>query len=451
MYDLIILGGGPAGYHAAEKAGAAGLNTVLIEKDHLGGVCLNQGCIPSKTILHSSKLYSQARHSRAFGVSAENVTFDLAAVMSRKEKIIDTLRKGIAFSLKKSKVTVVNGQGMILPGADSHFRVQVGQTLIEGKKLLIGTGSVPILPPIPGAGQDFVYTNKEILNVTALPEKLTVVGGGVIGLELATFFAETGSQVTIIELLPDIATPVDKELTAMLKREMTKKGIVFHLESKVTSIGAHTVTFESKDGAHTIDADIVLMSVGRKAVTQSIGLENIAVACNKGAILTDRSGRTNIPGVWAAGDVNGQSMLAHTAYREADACVHDMLGKNDIVDYDAIPAVIYTHPEVATVGLTKESAEARGYETTVLKLPLSFSGRYLAETDGDRGLCKIVIDSKSHRILGAHIIGGPCSEMIFGLAHMITGQNTAEQVLDTVFPHPTVSEIIKDTLGSGDY
>ena len=256
---------------------------------------------------------------------------------------------------------------------------------------------------------------------------------------------------TVIELLPDIATPVDKEISAILKKEMMKKGITFHLESKVTSIGAYTVTFESKTGAQTIDADIVLLSVGRKPVTQSIGLENISVQCNKGAIITNQSGRTSIPGVWAAGDVNGQSMLAHTAYREADACINSILGKSDAVDYNAIPAVIYTHPEVATVGLTKEVSEALGYEAVALKLPMSFSGRYLAETNGERGVCKIIVDTKSKMILGAHVIGASCSELIYGVSHMIRCKNTIEQVLGTVFPHPTVSEIIKDTLAAGEF
>lgn len=446
MHDLIILGGGPAGYHAAGKAGKAGLNTVLVEKGNLGGVCLNEGCIPSKTILHSSKLFWQAKNSEAYGISTENATFDLAAIMQRKDKIIETLRKGIAFTLKKSNVTVENSTGFILPCENSSFRVQTADTIIEGKNLLICTGSEAIKLPVPGADQDFVFTNREILSVTSVPKNLTIVGGGAIGLEIATFFAEAGSKVTVIELLPDIATPVDREISAILKKEMKKKGVAFYMESKVTSIGDHTVTFENKEKKETIEADIVLSSVGRRPVTREIGLENINAACKNGAIVTDEHCRTNITGVWAAGDVNGKSMLAHTAYREADVCVNNILGKNEKVNYKVIPAVIYTHPEVATAGLTKESAEELGYEPAVTKLPMSYNGRYLAETSGQRGMCKVVVDRKSKTLLGVHIVGASCSEMIFGAVHMINRKNTIDDIGSTVFPHPSVSEILKDTL-----
>ena len=446
MHDLIILGGGPAGYHAAEKAGKAGLNTILIEKSSLGGVCLNEGCIPSKAILHSSNLFWQAKNSKAFGVSAEKSSLDIATIMKRKQKIIETLRKGIAFTLKKSNVTVKNGSGFILPCENAKFRVHVADTIIEGKNLLICTGSEAIKLPISGADQEFVFTNREILEVTSLPDKLTIVGGGAIGLEIATFFAEAGSKVTVIELLPDIATPVDREISVILKKEMMKKGVAFYLESKVISLGDHTVTFENKEKTETIKADIALFSVGRRPITREIGLENINAACKNGAIVTDEYGRTSIPSVYAAGDVNGKSMLAHTAYREADVCINTILGKNETINYNAIPAVIYTHPEVATVGLTKESAEELGYDPVVSKLPMSYNSRYLVETNGERGMCKAVVDRKSRTLLGVHMVGAACSEMIFGAAHMINCKSTIDEIKNTVFPHPSVSEIVKDTI-----
>jgi dihydrolipoamide dehydrogenase len=446
MYDLIILGGGPAGYCAAERAGAAGMSTLLIEKNFLGGVCLNEGCIPSKTILASAKLYSQAQHSEAFGVKAASVTFDLPTVMARKQKIIESLRKGIASTLKKNRVTVESGEGKIIPKQGSAFCVQVNGRTHEGARLLVCTGSEAIRPPIAGADQPFVYTNKEILSIDHIPKRLVVVGGGVIGLELATFFAEVGTSVTVVELLASIGGPIDAEIAGILQKELEKKGITFKLQAKVTSIGDHTVTYEAGGASESISADIVLMSVGRRPVTKGIGLETLSVFVEKSAIKTDEHGRTSVPGVWAAGDVNGTSMLAHTAYREAEVCVHDMLGTKDLMRYNAIPGVIYTHPEVATVGLTLAEAEKCGYAAKAEKLPLSYNGRYLAENEGGRGICKVVIDGKYGTLLGVHMIGGACSEMIFGAAAMIESELRVKDIKEIVFPHPTVGEIIKDTL-----
>ncbi len=446
MYDLIILGAGPAGHLAAERAGAAGLNTVLIEKAELGGVCLNEGCIPSKTILNSARLYSQAKHSQAYGVNASNVTFDLATVMARKDKIVDTLRRSIASTLKKHRVTVETGEGKVLPRQDTAFRVQVDNRIVEGARLLVCTGSEAIRLPVPGADQKFVYTNREILSIDFIPKELVVVGGGAVGLEIATFFAEVGSNVTVIELLPSIGGPIDSEIAQLLQKELEKKGITFRLQAKVTAIGDHAVSFEANGQNERSKADIVLMSVGRRPVTKGIGLENLNVYIEKGAVTTDEHGRTNIPGVWAAGDVNGISMLAHTAYREAEVCINDLLNKKDRIRYSAIPAVIYTHPEVATVGLTSADAEKLGRKVVSAKLPLSYSGRYLAENEGGRGICKVVVDNQYKTLLGVHMIGGMCSEMIFGAAAMVDNELRVDDIKEIVFPHPTVSEIIKDTL-----
>lgn len=448
IHDLIVLGAGPAGYLAAERAGAAGLKTVLIEKNALGGVCLNEGCIPSKALLNSSKLYSQARHSQSYGITASNVTFDIATAMARKEKIVDTLRKGVGTTLKKQHVTVETGDGEILSGGGGAFRVRVNGRDVEGRRLLVCTGSEAVSLPVSGADREFVYTNREILSIDFIPKHLVVVGGGVIGLEIASFFAELGSTVTVVEILPSIGGPIDPEIAGILQKELEKKGIVFNLQAKVTAIGDHAVSFETDGKTRTVKADIVLVSVGRKPVIKGFGLENIGVYVENGAIKTDERGRTNIPAVWAAGDVNGISMLAHTAYREAEVCVNDMLDKKDRMRYDAVPAVIYTHPEVAAAGLNQADAEKRGLEVEVAKLPLSFSGRYLAETDGERGMCKVVIDKQYKRLLGVHLIGGMSSEMIFGAAAMIEQELRVDEIKKIVFPHPTVSEIIKDTLWS---
>ena len=368
--------------------------------------------------------------------------------MARKQKIVDSMRNGISFTLKKNNVQTLTGEAMIQGKANGVFTVSTGDAAThEAKRLLICTGSEAVLPPVPGIDRPIVHTNREILSVSSIPSQLVVIGAGAIGLEFATFFAEAGSTVSVLEMLPNIGGTLDKDIASGLKRELEKKGIRFFLQSKATEIGEGTITFECDGKSQTLYAEIVLASVGRRPVVSGFGLESIAVACSgRGAITTDPRGRTNVEGVWAAGDVNGVSMLAHTAYREAQACINDMLGKDDAVNYRAIPSVIYTHPEVASVGLTKDEATARGHEAIETRLPMTFNGRYCAETEGERGIIKAVADVKSGQVLGVHMLGGHCSEMIFGAAAMIEQNLTVEDVSKFVFPHPTVSEIIKDVL-----
>jgi len=444
MFNLLVIGGGPAGHAAAEHAGKAGLSTLLIEKGLLGGVCLNEGCIPSKTLLHCVKLFSAAKSSAAFGVTVDGASFDLATVMARKQKTVETLRSGIAFTLSKSKVETCAGCARIVGGTEGGFRVEAAGKVWEAQRLLVCTGSEAARLPVPGSQQDFVMTNREILSVYSIPSTIAVVGGGAIGLEFASFFAEAGSRVTVIEILPSIGGRLDKDIAAALKRELEKKGITFCLQSKVSAIGDHTVAFESDGKNREIPADIVLMSVGRKPVVAGFGLETLGVHLEKGAIRTDERGRTSVPGVWAAGDVNGVSMLAHTAFREAKVCVHDMLGTADSVNYRAIPSVIYTHPEAASVGLTKDDAAALGLRPVEARLPLTYNGRYLAETDGERGTIRVVADAESRKVLGVHMLGGNCSEIIWGAAAVIERGLTVDDLSDVVFPHPTLSEIIGD-------
>jgi dihydrolipoamide dehydrogenase len=366
--------------------------------------------------------------------------------MARKEKIIAMQRKGIASMLKKRHVTVEKGFATILPKSDDAFMVQVDDNVIEGKRLLICTGSEAIRLPIPGAEQSFVYTNREILSINTIPDRLVVAGGGVIGIEIATFFAEIGSSVTVIELLDSIGGPIDSEIAALLQKELEQKGIEFKLGARITAIGDRTVIFESGENTETVPADIVLTSIGRRPVTEGFGLESLNVHTEHGAVITDEWGRTGIPGVWASGDVNGKSMLAHTAYRETEVCINDMLGRKDRMRYNAIPGVIYTHPEVASVGYTLDEATKNGFAAKELKLPLAYSARYVAENEGGRGMCKLIVDTRYGTLLGAHMIGGVCSEMIFGAAAMIENELRIDDIKEIVFPHPTVSEIIRDTL-----
>jgi dihydrolipoamide dehydrogenase len=447
MYDLIIIGAGPAGYYAAEFAGKSGLSVSLIEKEYLGGVCLNQGCIPTKALLYCSKLYYLAKNSQKFGIKAENVEFDLQTAMIRKQKIVETLRKGIEFSLKKNKVNIINGIGKIIGKGKDIFKVKVNNEILETKNLFIATGSKPIIPNIEGINKPFVVTNKEILNINFIPSSLVIIGGGAIGLEFAVFFSELGSHVSVVEMLSDIGGKLDKEISLILKKELEKKGIEFFLNSKVVKIGENEVIIESDKNQNKISCNLVLVSIGRKPDFEGLGLENIGnVEIINGAIKTNSNLATNIMGLWAAGDVNGVSMLAHTAYREARVCIENILGKDSFVNYNAIPSVIFTHPEVAYVGFTKENALKEGINAIEVKLPNTYNGRYIAETDMERGITKAVIDSKDKKIIGIHMIGGNCSEMIYGAASMIENNMKAEDVSKIVFPHPTVSEIIKDTI-----
>lgn len=451
-YDLIVIGGGPAGYLGAERAGHEGLKTLLIEKKALGGVCLNEGCIPSKTLLHSAKIYDYARFSEKYGVKAENVSFDHEKVVRRKNKVVKTLAAGIKSQLKANNVELIEGVGTIVGKNNQGYQVCVGEQIYTGQSLLIATGSVPVIPPIPGVDEGikngYVLTNKEILDIDTVPRSLAIIGGGVIGLEMASYFNSAGSKVTVIEMLDHIAGPTDREISQILMKNYEKKGITFKLNAKVVEIGQGKIVYEFEGQRNELEAEKVLMSVGRRPNIKDLGLESIGVEVEGGHIKVDETGLTNIPNVYAAGDVNGYSMLAHTAYREAEVCVNNMVGKKDIMRYNAIPSVIYTNPEVASVGETEETAKAKGIEYEVANLSMRYSGRYVAENEGGDGICKVLIDKKYRKIIGIHMIGNPASEIIYGAGLMIEMEMRVEDVKELVFPHPTVSEIIREAIFS---
>lgn len=450
-YDIIVIGGGPAGYLASERASKENKSVLCIEKDNVGGVCLNEGCIPTKTLLYSAKLYDGAKNGKKYGVTTEDIAFDHAAVVARKNKVIKLLTGGIKSTLKANGATLINGTAMITGRTDDgYFTVSVGEETYEGEKLLIATGSQPAVPPIPGLreGLDsgFVLTNKEVLSLAAVPESLVVVGGGVIGLEMASYFNSIGASVSIIEMLDHIAGENDAELTAILRKNYEKKGMKFILGAKVTSVGADCVNYELNGEGCTIPCSKVLLSIGRRASTSELGLETIGVETNRGAIVTDAKMRTNVENVYAAGDVNGKSMLAHTAYREAEVAVNNILGIDDAVNYAAIPSVIYTNPELGAVGLTEATAAAKGIEVSVVKLPMRFSGRYLAENEGGDGIFKLIVEKNTRKIVGAHALCNYASEFIMVAALMVELGITVEQAKRFVFPHPTVGEIIREAI-----
>lgn len=445
-YQVIIIGGGPAGYTAAEAAGKAGLSVLLIEKKNLGGVCLNEGCIPTKTLLYSAKTVDNARHASKYAVNVSDVSFDLGKIIARKSKVVRKLVLGVKSKLTSNKVDLVTGEAQIVgPG-----RVRCGEEMYEGENLILCTGSETFIPPIPGIETVDYWTHREALDNKELPASLAIVGGGVIGMEFASFFHSLGVEVTVIEMMDEILGGMDKELSALLRADYAKRGIKFLLSTKVVGLAQSdegtVVSYENAEGSGSIVAQRLLMSVGRRPVTKGFGLENLDLEkTERGAIRVNSRMQTSLPGVYVCGDLTGFSLLAHTAVREAEVAVHTILGKEDEMSYRAIPGVVYTNPEIAGVGETEESATAKGLTYKVVKLPMAFSGRFVAENEGVNGVCKLLI-GENEQIIGAHVLGNPASEIIVLAGTAIELGLTAAQWKKIVFPHPTVGEIFREAL-----
>jgi dihydrolipoamide dehydrogenase len=440
-YDLIVLGGGPGGYRAAERAGALGKSVLLVEKAHLGGVCLNRGCIPTKSLLHAAKLYKHSLDGAQFGVKVQGVEFDLPSAMAWKSRVITTLRKGIAYQMKRFGVEVVEGDGR-LTGPKT---VEVAGTSYNGDNLIIATGSSPFILPIEGVEREDVITSSEILEIESLPASIAIIGGGVIGMEFASFFSTLGVEVHVIEMLDEIVPVLDGDIAVALRKAC--KTIKFHLGARVQKVDDQGVHF-SKDGeVTTIKCDLTLMSVGRRPNVVDLGLESAGLDFDNKGVRVDEGLRTNLPGVYAVGDITGTSLLAHSAYRMADVAVKNLFGDGDKMRYHAIPSVVYTIPEAASCGYTEADAVEQGIEAKTATLPMRANGRFLAEYGAkEPGFCKVVVDSASGRLLGAHMFGGGCSEHIFGAAAMIESELRVRDIKDIVFPHPTVSEVIQDAV-----
>ncbi len=450
MYDLIILGGGPAGYNAAERAAHGGLKTLVIEERALGGVCLNEGCIPTKTLLYSAKIYDYAKHGEDYGVKFGSAEIDHAFVVARKNKVVKQLVGGVGAKLKKAGVEVVSATACIKGKTAEGFVVTAADKEYIGKQLLIATGSSAAVPPIDGLSDSlasgFALTNREVLDLTELPKAIVIVGGGVIGLEMASYFNSVGSKVYVLEMMDHIAGPTDREISKLLEKEYAKRGVEFILGARVTSIKNGAVTYEKDGYVSVIKADKALVSIGRRPRTAGIGCESIGLKLERGAIVTNEQGKTNVPGVWAAGDVNGKSMLAHTAYREGEVCINNILGKKDRINYSSIPSVIYTNPEVAAVGETAESVKEKGIDARVETVTLKYSGRYVAENENGQGIVKLIIGNKHNNLLGVHMIGSYASEIIYGAAMMVETEMRVSDIQKLVFPHPTVCEVIREAM-----
>ncbi len=443
-YFLAIIGGGPAGYTAAEKASKAGKEVILFEQNALGGTCLNVGCIPTKSLLYGAKQYYNATHAAKYGVTAENVAFDYAAMQKRKTIVVRKLVAGIKQRLNNEYCTVISGTAAVACRTDEFVSITCNGETYEAENLLICTGSTNFVPPIPGIKDNpVVWDSTDALAATELPKSMIIIGGGVIGMEFATLYHELGVHVTVIEALPNILPNLDQDVVAVLLDKYRKAGINILTSTKVESLDGGKVTANGE----VYEAEKVLVSVGRRANLQ--GLEALNdLELNRGAIVIDDFCKTNLPNVYACGDVTGKIMLAHVAARQAEVMVGRLLKQIPLqrIAYNAIPSVVYTNPEIATVGITEQQAESMSIPVEVHKLPMTFSGRFMAENEGETGLCKMIVDAKNHSILGVHCIGNPCSEFISAASFAVRNGYTVPEMQQVVFPHPTVSEILHEIL-----
>ena len=413
-FDIAIIGGGPAGYNAAANASANGLQVVLFEHTALGGVCLNEGCIPTKTLLHSANLLDEIRESAAYGIHIDGaISASYAEIVARKEKVVKTLTSGVAYKLKGAGVTVVNQTARLTGEEGDRILVATEEETYSVSYVLLATGSETAIPPIPGLNEVNYWTSREALSATTLPQDITIIGGGVIGMEFAGIYTSLGVPVRIIEMAPEILGAMDRETSAMLRKEYARRGIQFYLDTKVIAVSAEGITIETKEGkSEFLPASQLLLSVGRRPVTEGLGLESLSITMNRSAVVVNEYMQTSHPRVYAAGDITGFSMLAHTAIREGEVAINHIIGgADDPMRYDAVPAVVYMHPEIAGVGATEEKLRAEGRYYRVLKLPMAYAGRYVVENEQASGLCKVLVD-ENDTILGCHILGNPASELI---------------------------------------
>lgn len=448
-YDIAIIGGGPAGYTAAERAAHEGLTVILFEKNALGGVCLNEGCIPTKTLLYSAKTYDGIKTASKYGVSAENATFDLSRIIARKNKVVKKLVAGVRMKMKEGNVELIIGEAELKNRADDGtVTIACGDQIYEAAHLLLCTGSETFIPPIPGLADSEYWTSREALLSKELPASIVIIGGGVIGMEFASFFNSLDTEVHVVEMLDKILGPMDREQSEMLQAEYTKRGVKFYIGYKVVAVNGSEVTIEKESETLKLNGEKVLLSVGRRPVIKGFGLEVLDLKLFRGGVEVNSYMQTSVPNVYACGDITGYSLLAHTAVSEAEVAVSHIAGKDGIgMSYKAIPAVVYTNPEIAGVGKTEEELRAEGIPYTLKKLPMAFAGRFVAENEMANGQCKILLD-ENEVVIGVHLIGNPASELIVMAGIAVEKGMTADELRSFVFPHPTVGEIIKEVLYS---
>lgn len=441
-YDVLILGGGPGGYVAAIKAAQNGLKTALIEKEVVGGICLNHGCIPTKALLKSAKVYKQFLHAKDYGITLDGqVDFDWTNMLKRKDKVVKQLTGGVSGLLKKNGVDVYYGMGEVI----SSTQVKVNDETINTKHLILATGASPVVPPIPGLKeayeQGIAVTSRELLQIEKAPKKLVIIGGGVIGVEFATIFNSLGSEVTILEMQPGILPPMDDDIRTQYTKILKREGINVLTSAEVKSVDGKKVTYQLDGKTESITGDTVLVAVGMKA--NSKGLEALNLKMNRANVDTNDRLETSVPGVYAIGDLNGKYMLAHVASHEGIIAVENILGHDKTMNYDIVPNAVYGSPEIAMIGKTERALKEEKIAYKVSKFPLVGNGKSLADGEHD-GFIKLLVSEQYKEVLGAHILAYHASDLVAELGVTMTLEGTAYEIADTIHPHPTLSEIIME-------
>ncbi|TDX62773.1 dihydrolipoamide dehydrogenase [Methylosinus sp. sav-2] len=464
-YDLIVIGGGPGGYVAAIRAAQLGLKTAIVEREHLGGICLNWGCIPTKALLRSADVFRLAKHAKDFGLRIEGeVSFDAEALVKRSRAVAGRLNAGVEFLCKKNKIDVIWGEAALTaPGelrvaAPKGFGARpqlpkpkniLGEGVYSAKHIIVATGARPrALPGLEPDGER-VWTYFEALLPPSMPKSLLVVGGGAIGVEFASFYSTFGAQVTLVEALPQILPAEDAEIAALARKSFEKQGIKIITSAKLAKLDKSdngvVATIATESGEQSIEAERVISAVGVVPNSEGLGLEALGVNTDRGVILTDGLGRTNVSGIYAIGDVAGPPMLAHKAEHEGVVCVEAIAGLSPHpIERTRIPACTYCHPQIASVGLTEAAAKAAGHELKIGRFPYIANGKAIAMGETE-GLVKTIFDAKSGRLLGAHLIGAEVTELIQGFVIAMNLETTEAELMETIFPHPTLSETMHES------
>jgi dihydrolipoamide dehydrogenase len=446
-YDVLVIGAGPGGYVAAIRAGQLGARVAVVEGTYIGGVCLNVGCIPSKALLRSAQVYETLRDAKQYGINVDGVVApDWAAIQKRKEQIVKRLTTGVSGLLKKAKATVYEGRGRFVDVHTVEVSSKEGTQRVEADKVIIATGARPVRLPLPGFDLPGVLDSTGALSLGALPGRLLVVGGGVIGCELAAIFAAFGVEVTIVEMLDRLLPMMDPEVSAEIQRSFRKQKVRSYVDSRANSIAAQgealSVAISTPDGEETIEVDKVLVSVGRRANVEDLGLEAIGVQVDRGVVVNDRM-ETDVPGVYAIGDVTGKWWLAHVASEQGVVAAENACGHPAQMDYKSVPSCVFTYPEVASVGLTEAQAQEQGYEVVVGKFPFMGNGKAL--TYGERvGFVKIVSEKKYGEVLGLHIVGAHASDLVLEGGLALSMEATLDEIVATIHAHPTLGEAIHE-------
>ncbi|HBJ2609026.1 dihydrolipoyl dehydrogenase [Clostridium botulinum] len=446
---LVVIGGGPGGYVAAIRGAQLGAEVTLIEKEKLGGTCLNIGCIPTKVLLHSSELLNEIKEARTLGIEVNNeVKINWTQLQNRKNTVVNTLVSGVSSLLEHNKVKVINGTAAFEGKSSIKVTKDQGESEnIQFDNVIISSGSVPFIPPIEGRELEGVIDSTGALSLDSIPKSMVIIGGGVIGIEFANIFNSLGCKVTVIEMLPYILPPVDREISEILKEKLKKDGIDIYNNCKVTKIENNNenlnVSFEEDNDKLNIEAQKVLIAVGRRANISNLNLESTGVYIEKGCIWVNDNMETNIKGIYAIGDCTGKNMLAHVASDQGIIAVENIMGKNKKMDYKTVPACVYTKPELASVGLTEEQAKQKGVDYKVGKFPLIYNGKSLIMNDTE-GFIKIIADKKYEEILGVHILGPRATDLITEAALALRLEATLEEIITTVHAHPTIGEAMKE-------